>query len=69
MHFKYSLPAICFTAVVASILLHAAILAPAGQPETPMSLTPRQPLEATVKAKRVPLRHCATQSLKQCPPS
>lgn len=57
-----------FTALAASALLHGALLVPPVRPE-PMAVTPGKPLEATVRARRLPRHQCATPALKPCPAS
>jgi hypothetical protein len=62
-------PALYLTAVATSVLLHGVLLGPVLREEPPIVFTPRQPLEATVKAKRLPRHHCATPPPKPCPAS
>ena len=56
------------TALATSALLHGALLLPLAGPE-PVAVTSPQPLEATVRARRLPRHQCATPVLKPCPAS
>ena len=56
------------TALAASALFHGALLVPLPKPG-PVEVTSRQPLEATVRARRLPRHQCATPPLKPCPAS
>lgn len=67
MNLNVTLATRSFAAVAASILVHGALLVPAAP--APLTLTTRRPLEATVKARRLPVHQCATPPLKPCPAS
>ncbi len=66
-HLDVTVPRV-FTALTTSALLHGALLVPFAAPE-PMAVSPGQPLEATVRARRLPRHQCATPVLKPCPAS